>query len=106
MQIQTYEFHSVNQRSFIDCTKRNNKNQITLHCRNCDPDFSLQDEYIETLMMVIGYIKQKKSEGKVRSTEVSLESPQRKTLFGRITVSHPECRDMSLFSLLLFLCHR
>ena len=44
-QIETREFYNMNQNSIIDFTKRFNKNEVTLYCRKCDPDFARQDEY-------------------------------------------------------------
>ena len=44
-QIERSEFYNINQNSIIDITKRNNKNEVNLYCRKCDPDFACQDEY-------------------------------------------------------------
>jgi hypothetical protein len=44
-QIETREFYHMNQSSIIDFIKRFNKNEATLYCRKCDPDFAHQNEY-------------------------------------------------------------
>ena len=44
-QIETGEFFNMNRNSIIDFTRRFNKNEVTIYCGKCDPDFARQDQY-------------------------------------------------------------
>jgi hypothetical protein len=44
-QTETCEFYNMNGKSIIDFTKRYDKSETKLYCTNCDPDFSLHDQY-------------------------------------------------------------